>query len=543
MELLSADTAAAVATAFPCLRALRLVQGDPETLCRAAVGLALLISGSGSGQGPAVFKAMPAYTSLARRFPAAAASGLLGPGLQGPAPQLGPPALANLQELCLHSEDGLRGTQLASVLSLVQSLPALTHLELTAGVNLYGLAVHASALRPLSRLQSLRLPRISLKLDGDLDGLTAMSALTELRVASIAYNGAAEWEFDRRRPTCTLPPRLEVLALGWGKNSEDDDDLASVYGISDFTGAPGLKCLDLTKVTASFEARYITQLTSLQELLLPNAQLLLVPGISKLQALTKLVAEDLVGRQYDDEADDGAVVRVDEEYDLPPALPALTLTCSNPFPDWGPLRKVWGTGLRATEQLTLLQVPEGEADCYLRPESLTGLVGLTELVAPTVDLVACGSLASLTALTLMSFRRLLQEGADQDPDDDEAAPEPLPPSDLELPPNLLLLRLGARGPYQPHPKFAARDFFSDQSAGQLTCAHGPARIELHGPLEPGFRAGALLGLAGLRELHVPLGAMPPGAEGLAALAALSAVRVVPLPSAGAEAAAPKPAEA
>ncbi|KAG2501516.1 hypothetical protein HYH03_000023 [Edaphochlamys debaryana] len=117
MELLSADTAAAVATAFPCLRALRLVQGDPETLCRAAVALALLSGRRNDQQGLLVPSSLWSITegrkpddpndlatatnraSLARRFPGAAASGLLGPGILGPEPQLGPPALTGLQEL------------------------------------------------------------------------------------------------------------------------------------------------------------------------------------------------------------------------------------------------------------------------------------------------------------------------------------------------------------------------------------------------------------------------------------------------------------
>ncbi|KAG2484756.1 hypothetical protein HYH03_016410, partial [Edaphochlamys debaryana] len=548
MELLSMDTAGCVATAFPCLQQLRLVEGNQGSLDKALEGLALLVAGNaGGGQGvsstggsgssssgverpasteqaaaragaggdaargpgmdeevPTLYEAYEATLGVRfSHYPGALASGLLGSGILGPEPRLGPPVLTGLGHLFLEAIAHLSPSHFVAVIELLAQLPSLARLDLGRGLDAH---VHVSSLRPLSRLQALSMPTLALSVGGDPDGLTALSGLMELRMASVGVRrppldddwdiwGVEAAEAEGQRPACALPPRLEVLALGLAP---------AIY--------PSLG-MDLST---------------------------LFGGISQLQTLTKLVAGDL------------ALVG-DAACQLPARLPELTLTFKHQ-PTVEPCRKLWSRGIRATQNLTRLEVLVGGAfNCYLRPESLLGLVGLKELVAPDVRLIATGSLESLTALTLMRLDRLTQAGPDDIPPNAQggvaAQPGPIPAADLELPPNLQLLQLVARRPLDPSIRFPELDLFSAQGSGRLGCANGPARLELRGPFtaSPMWVRG-VRGLTALKELVVDAPTIRLGKHGLRSLTALTSLELqcasiaaAPAPAGGAPAAdAPPP---
>ncbi|KAG2482380.1 hypothetical protein HYH03_018676 [Edaphochlamys debaryana] len=574
MELLSADTAAAVATAFPCLRALRLVAGENAAeLAGATEGLTLLLQGvegspadedisecgtepagtdgeagqeataGASGSAPvglprsdggnplqpvAASSPWPTGEALSR-FPGAVASGLLSCS-PVPLPLRFPPALTCLHELCLSGQGQPPPTHMATLLALASRLPALTRLELSGEL---GAVVHVCCLRQLTRLQALVLECGELRVGGDPHGLTALAALTRLEVGRLAnkrppLQAGAEgpWvQHEQAWPLCALPPRLSELAL---RNVREDGRRERPHAIRSvlmdllgLTSTPSLTRLDLTGATGAGDlyAHLLSRLTGLQQLVMPDSDLVLHPGISQLAGLTQLVARNMyVSRMAPAaaQAAHGAILVAPgawaTTFSLPPRLPQLTLARSGDGP-WLPLQRV--ARLDAGPHFTRLELTGSAGDSALSARALAGLVGLRELVAPGVDLEGPAGMSALTALTLLRVRRLLHSqpqhaGLHQYP--------------WMLPPSLELLwvdaEVGGAGD-----DASRRSMLSVNGCGYLESSQGPTRLHVSGPC-PGFLcADAVRGLTGLQKLEAPGSALRIGRHGFTALTALTSMWV------------------
>ncbi|KAG2492302.1 hypothetical protein HYH03_009542 [Edaphochlamys debaryana] len=539
LGLLTPSIAPTLACAFPALRRLCLCLFLPATasdrLLPAAQALALLRgSGTGTGHG----EQQPAEAGgqgLGGAESSAAPCGLAAAGGSAPGPaqseaaaaglepfpsaavtipplQPGRPGLAGLRELELSSDGVVPPPLLAPLLG---SLAVITQLELTEGLVS---AVHITSLQPLTQLRRLSLQAIELRVGGEPDGLTALLALTHLAVSAIAMRGPpvdANWielndveqelsMMGQWLPSCELPSRLEVLALGSGPY---------------------------------FYAYYITSLTSLQQLYAPNTLLILDPGLSQLTGLTQLVVRDLLSLPGPDGPD---LAEPLQPCALPPRLPCLTLTGEGGawYTSWGdpnPPKPLGHVGLlTGTEHLTRLE-DLNERSRQMPMGSLTGLVGLKELDLPWGTLLGPGSLSALTALTLLRVYRLVvpspkaaaaaAEAAAAAAGADAAGPPPPPPENataFELPPNLQLLTVGSiAGGFDSN-----LDVLVEPTAARWTCARGPARLHIGGGgCQSRLAADLLLGLAGLRELEAPGVKLCLGPAGLSAHASLTAINV------------------
>ncbi|KAG2492301.1 hypothetical protein HYH03_009541 [Edaphochlamys debaryana] len=573
LKLLTPSTAPALACAFPALRRLCLFlpATASDRILPAAQALALLTgSGTGTGHdeqqpaeaggqglGGAESSAAPCGSAAAGgSAPGPAQSAVAAAGLEPlpsaavtiPPLQPGRPGLAGLRELKLFSDGVIPPPLLAP---LFGGLAGITQLELTEGLVS---AVHVTSLQPLTQLRRLSLQAIELRVGGEPDGLTALSALTHLAVSAIAMREPpvdANWidlnqeeqeldEMDRRQlPSCELPAQLEVLALGGcvDDGGERWDGLQLLSGLS---GGPCLTRLDLSALSdyeSCFYAFYITRLTSLQQLYTPKTTLVLDSGLSQLTALTQLVASDLQSTHELMPNPDGPgfVIHL-HPCTLPPRLPCLTLTgkCGAWHPgrqDPGPPKLLGQVGLvTGTEHLTRLELLNDQGKFQIPAGPLAGLVGLKELDLPRADLLGPGSLAELTALTLLRVRRLVRPSPESAAGAAEAGPPP--PAEegavFELPPNLQLLTVKYLADrYAP----SMDDFIlsGPPAPVRLTCAHGPARLHISGDWrQPLLSANLLLGLAGLRELEAPCARLCLGPAGLSAHTSLTAINVYAL---------------